>query len=117
MINRYTCAVFALLALAGCANDPAPTEQLRLTEQALAQAKAVGANEQVAELRLAEDKLQQAQAAMADKAYKEARVLAEQAELDARLAEARVLTEKSQEQLTELNKRIDRLRRQLGDLQ
>ena len=101
MINRYTCAVFALLVLAGCASDPAPTEQLRLTEQALAQAKAVGANEQVAELRLAEDKLQQAQAAMADKAYKE----------------ARVLTEKSQEQLTELSKRIDRLRRQLGDLQ
>lgn len=117
MTNRYTCAVFALLALAGCASDPAPTEQLRLTEQALAQAKAVGANEQVAELQLAEDKLQLAHAAMADKAYKDARVLAEQAELDARLAEARVLTEKSQEQLAELNKRIDRLRRQLGDQQ
>ncbi|NQD94914.1 DUF4398 domain-containing protein, partial [Pseudomonas sp. CrR25] len=87
------------------------------TEQALAQATAVGASEQSAELRLAEDKLQQAQAAMADQAFKDARVLAEQAELDARLAEARVLSEKSQEQLRELNKRIERLRRQLGDLQ
>lgn len=117
MTHRYTCALFALLALAGCANDPAPTEQLHLTEQALAQARAVGASEQVAELQLAEDKLQQAQATMADKAFKEARMLAEQAELDARLAEARVLTEKSQAQLAELNNRIDRLRRQLGDLQ
>ncbi|NQD94494.1 DUF4398 domain-containing protein, partial [Pseudomonas sp. CrR25] len=35
MNHRYICAVFALLALAGCASDPAPTEQLRLTEQAL----------------------------------------------------------------------------------
>jgi uncharacterized coiled-coil protein SlyX len=54
---------------------------------------------------------------MADKAFKEARMLAEQAELDARLAEARVLTEQSQEQLAELTNRINRLRRQLGGLQ
>tara|TARA_R100001244_G_scaffold51664_4_gene44990 strand:- start:3616 stop:3942 length:327 start_codon:yes stop_codon:yes gene_type:complete len=107
----------ALLALAGCASDPAPTEQLRLTEQALAQAKAVGADEHVAELKLAEEKLLQAQAAMAEESFKEARMLAEQAELDARLAEARVLTQKSQDQLTELNNRINRLRLQLRDLQ
>lgn len=117
MINRLSCTVLALLALAGCASDPAPTEQMRLTEQAVAQARAVGANEQVAELKMAEDKLQQAQAAMADEAFKEARMLAEQAELDARVAEARVLTQKSQDQLAELNKRIDRLHKQLGDLQ
>jgi uncharacterized lipoprotein YmbA len=105
-----------LLGLTGCASDPAPTEQLRLTEQALAQAKAVGADEQVAELAMAEAKLLQAQSAMQRDAFKEARVLAEQAELDARLAEARVLTRKSQEQLNELNNRIDRLRQQLGAL-
>ncbi|MDM8347880.1 DUF4398 domain-containing protein [Pseudomonas sp. sp1636] len=105
-----------LLSLSGCASDPAPTEQLRLTEQALAQAKAVGADEQVAELGMAEDKLLQAQSAMRREAFKEARVLAEQAELDARLAEARVLTQKSQDQLNELNNRINRLRKQLGEL-
>jgi uncharacterized lipoprotein YmbA len=105
-----------LLGLTGCASDPAPTEQLRLTEQALAQARAVGADEQVAELVMAEAKLRQAQSAMQRDAFKEARVLAEQAELDARLAEARVLTRKSQEQLNELNNRIDRLRQQLGAL-
>lgn len=105
-----------LLSLTGCASDPAPTEQLRLTEQALAQAKAVGADEQVAELVMAEAKLLQAQSAMQRDAFKEARVLAEQAELDARLAEARVLTQKSQDQLNELNNRINRLRKQLGAL-
>ncbi|WP_178115629.1 MULTISPECIES: DUF4398 domain-containing protein [Pseudomonas] len=105
-----------VLSLTGCASDPAPTEQLRLTEQALAQAKAVGADEQVAELAMAEAKLLQAQSAMQRDAFKEARVLAEQAELDARLAEARVLTQKSQDQLNELNNRINRLRKQLGEL-
>lgn len=116
MINRFSCAAMVLLGLAGCASDPAPTEQLRLTEQALAQARAVGADEQVAELVMAEAKLLQAQSAMQRDAFKEARVLAEQAELDARLAEARVLTQKSQDQLNELNNRISRLRQQLGAL-
>lgn len=57
-------AVLALLALAGCANDPAPNEQLRLSEQALEQAKAVGATDEVAELKLAEDKLARARSNM-----------------------------------------------------
>ncbi|MGE8499473.1 MAG: DUF4398 domain-containing protein [Pseudomonas sp.] len=116
MTIRFSYAALAFLVLAGCANDPAPIEQLRLTEQAVTQARAVGATEQVEELRLAEEKLQQAQAAMGNEAFKEARVLAEQAELDARLAEARVLTQKSQDQLRELNERINRLRRQLGEV-
>jgi pyocin large subunit-like protein len=115
--NRCLYSALVLIALTGCASDPAPTEQLRLSEQAMSQAKAVGASEQVAELTLAENKLVQAQAAMAQEAYKDARMLAEQAELDARLAEARVLTEKSQAQLSELHNRINRLRKQLGALQ
>lgn len=117
MINRISIAGLALLALAGCANDPAPTEQVRLTEQALTQAKAVGAEGQISELQLAEEKLGLAQAAMDEQAFKDARVLAEQAELDARLAEARVLSAKSQAQLLELHNRIERLRKQLGELQ
>lgn len=117
MTHRIPYAVLALLSLCACASDPAPVEQLRLTEQAISQARAVGADQQLDELARAEAKLARAQAAMAEQAYKEARVLAEQAELDARLAEARVLTAKSQEQLNLLGSRINRLRRQLGDLQ
>ena len=77
-------AAMALLALAGCAADPAPHEQMRLSEQALEQAKAVGATDEVAELKL---------------------------------AEARVLTFKSQEQLSLLQSRVNRLRKQLGEQQ
>ena len=118
MTIRPIFAALAVLALAGCAADPAPNEQLRLTEQALEQARAVGATaDDMAELKQAEDKLAQALADMADESYKDARMQAEQAELDARLAEARVLTQKSQEQLNVLNTRLSRLRKQLAEAQ
>jgi hypothetical protein len=108
----------AVLALAGCANDPAPNEQMRLTEQAIAQAKAVGATaDEMPEMTLAEDKFNRAKGNMADESFKNARMRSEQAELDARLAEAKVLTQKSEEQLNVLNSRIIRLRKQLGDAQ
>lgn len=110
-------AALALLALAGCAADPAPHEQLRLSEQALEQAKAVGATEEVPELKMADAKLERARANMVTESFRDARLRAEQAELDARLAEARVLTLKSQEQLTLLQSRVNRLRKQLGEQQ
>ncbi|OLS63375.1 DUF4398 domain-containing protein [Pseudomonas putida] len=108
-------AALALLALAGCASDPAPHEQMRLSEQALEQAKAVGATDDVAELKLAEEKLERARSNMLSESFRDARMRAEQSELDARLAEARVLTLKSQEQLTLLQSRVDRLRKQVGE--
>ncbi|MNF80410.1 hypothetical protein D3C84_626550 [compost metagenome] len=118
MSIRPLFAALALLALAGCAADPAPNEQMRLTEQALEQAKAVGANaDDVPEMKLAEDKYNRAKGSIADNSFKNARMRAEQAELDARLAEAKVLTLKSEEQLHVLDTRITRLRKQLGDAQ
>jgi hypothetical protein len=118
VIYRRICAALLPLILGACAAAPAPIEQLRLTEQALSQAKAVGVSaEQSASLRLAEEKLVLAQAAMQDEDYKQARDYAEQAELDARLAEAEHLTDKSQLQLAELSNAINRLRKQLGGLQ
>lgn len=117
MIYRRLCAVLLPLILSACASDPAPTEQLRLTEQALSQAQALGVTaEQSPALRQAEKKLALAQAALQDEDYKQARVYAEQAELDARLAEAEHLTAKSQQQLAELSNSINRLRKQLGGL-
>ncbi|RRV07213.1 DUF4398 domain-containing protein [Pseudomonas sp. v388] len=114
---RPSIAILALATLAGCASDPAPTEQFKLTEQALEQARAVGAADDQPELQAAETKFTQARADMADRAYKDARMRAEQAELDARLAEARVLTQKGQEQVDQLNARLNRLRKQLGEAQ
>ena len=57
-MNRLLPLGLAVLALAGCANDPAPREQMRLTTQAVEQARAVGADAQIEEMQLAEKKLQ-----------------------------------------------------------
>lgn len=115
MINRFLSTFIMMLALSACATDPAPTEQLRLTEQAMTQVRALGVGEDQAQLMSqAEDKYRRAQAAAAAEDNKDARLLAEQAELDARLAEAEHLNVKSLDQLTELNRRIARLRQQLG---
>ncbi|QHG66136.1 DUF4398 domain-containing protein [Pseudomonas putida] len=105
--------VVAMLGLAGCAKDPAPNEQMRISEQALEQAKAVGATDQVEALKLAEDKFARAKTNMLTEDYRDARLRAEQAELDARLAEAQVLNQKSEEQLQLLQTRVKRLRKQL----
>ena len=59
------------------------------------------------------DMLARAKANMTRASYREARMRAEQAELDARLAEAQVLTSKSEEQLELLQSRVTRLRKQL----
>lgn len=116
MIQRLFAALM-LCALAGCASDPAPNEQMRLTEQAVQQARAVGADESAEALKLALEKLARAQKNMDEADYKRARVFAEQAELDARLAEAQVLRSKSEEQVGGLTTAIERLRRRLGEQQ
>ncbi|MBJ9975216.1 DUF4398 domain-containing protein [Pseudomonas sp. S75] len=105
--------LLALVGLAGCANDPAPNEQMRLSEQALEQARAVGATDQLDTFKLAEDKLSRARVDMTSQDFRDARMRAEQAELDARLAEAQVLTRKSDEQLKVVQSRVQRLRKQL----
>lgn len=114
---RFSFAALALATLVGCASDPAPLEQMKLTEQALEQARAVGATDDQSELQAADGKFAQARADMNAQAFKDARLNAEQAELDARLAEAKVLTLKGREQVDQLNTRLNRLRKQLGEKQ
>lgn len=109
------CAVLALLLLAGCASDPAPEAQLQVTEEALAQARAVGAGAEQAELGQAEAGLEAARQAAGRQEYRQARMLAERAELDARLAEAQTLTAKNRAQIAELRNELRRLRTQLGE--
>lgn len=108
-------AVLALFLLAGCASDPAPEAQLQVTAQALQQARAVGASADQAVLAQAEAGLTAAREAAEREDYRQARMLAERAELDARLAEAQTLTAKNRAQLAELRSELRRLRNQLGE--
>lgn len=108
--KRYT--LLLLAALAGCSSDPLPTEQLRVTDEAITQAVASGAEDRP-ELAQAREHAAQARAALADGRNKPARLEAERAELDARLAEALVLQAQQQARTDQLQGRIARLRQQL----
>ena len=106
-------AMLALLLLAGCASDPAPVAQLQLTEQALQQARAMGATGEPEALSRAEAGLAGARQAFEREEYRQARMLAERAELDARLVEAQSLTASHRAQINEMKARIADLRTQL----
>jgi hypothetical protein len=63
-----------------------------------------------AELQVARDKLLAAQKALDDDDYEEARRLAEQATVDAQLAQAKANSAQTQQEAVELRKAIDALR-------
>jgi septal ring factor EnvC (AmiA/AmiB activator) len=89
-------------ALSGCSSTPAPTAELAVSKTALANAVSAGGGELApVELKTASDKIAQADKEMEKKNYKEARVLAEQATADARLAETKAQAAKAQKSLKE----------------
>jgi hypothetical protein len=82
---RSTLAILSL-ALAACATPAPPEADLAAARAALLQAEPFAHRYARAELALAQSKLAQAEQAMARDDWREARRLAEQAEVDARYA-------------------------------
>ncbi|MDE2388753.1 MAG: DUF4398 domain-containing protein [Betaproteobacteria bacterium] len=83
--------------LAGCASIPAPNEQLAASKAAVDNALSAGGNEFAPlQLKSAIDKMDAAERAMGDKNYLLARQLAEEARIDAKLAEMKARTSKAQ---------------------
>lgn len=120
-IRRTTIGLAALATafaamLAGCASTPAPTEQMAVAEAAVQRARAPGNNELAAvELQRASGKLASARNAMSNKDYGRARQLAEQAEVDALVAEShaqsarsRLAAKESQDAARVLREELDR---------
>lgn len=104
-----------LLFLAACASMPPPTSQVADARAAVARAAAAGGSEIApAELKLAEGKLNSAEQAMVAEDYPRAMRLAEQAQVDAALAEARVLATKAQKASTESQDANRALREEMG---
>lgn len=86
----------ALLALGGCASTPIPTEQLAVAESAVQRASTSSTSANAAaELKIATGKLASARQAVASKDYVLARQLAEQAEVDAQVADLRAQSARS----------------------
>lgn len=85
------------IAMTGCASIPPPTEQLAVSKAALTRASSAGSNEHApVELRSATEKMSAAELAMAKEDYLRAQYLAEQAQVDANLAETRSSLAKAQ---------------------
>ena len=105
-------AIGTSFVLAGCAGNP-PTEQYAVTQSAVNDAVSAGGTEFAAvEMKSAQDKFKQAEIAMHDKKYDEARMLAEQAEWDARVAERKAQAMKAQQTLKDSQQGVQELRQE-----
>ncbi|MHC8340779.1 DUF4398 domain-containing protein [Pseudomonas sp. HLT2-19-2] len=105
-------AIGSCVVLAGCAGNP-PSEQFAVTESAVNSAVSAGGTEFAAvEMKSAQDKLKQAEIAMHDKKYDEAKILAEQAEWDARVAERKAQAIKAELAVKDSQKGVQELRQE-----
>ncbi|WP_432822830.1 DUF4398 domain-containing protein [Trichloromonas sp.] len=114
MLNLLAMILFACL-LVGCSSKvPPPTQKLALSAAAINQAEASGAVEFApVEMRSAREKLTQARTAMNLEENHKALQLAEQAEVDAQLAEAKARTAKTQKAVNELQESIKTLKMEI----
>jgi hypothetical protein len=80
-------SLVAVILISGCASVPPPIEQMAVSRAALNNANSAGANEFApVQLKSAMDKMQGAEQAMTAEHYQLASQLAEEAEVDAKLA-------------------------------
>lgn len=116
-MRRIGTAAAAIVLMAGCASTPAPTEQMAVSRAAISNAMSAGGNQFApVQIKSAMDKMDAAERAMAEKNYELALRLAEQAEVDARLAaemarsaKARQAADAVQEDIRVLRQEIERL--------
>ncbi len=97
MMHRIGVTVVVAIFMAGCASTPAPIEQMAISRAAVSNASSAGGNEFAPlQLKSAMEKMDGAERAMTEKKYDQARQLAEQAQVDAQLAEATARSAKAQ---------------------
>lgn len=107
-------SVSAVMLIAGCASSPAPTEQMAVSRAAVNTALSTGGNEFApVQTKSALDKMTAAEQAMAAKDYELALRLAEQAEVDAKLAAEMVRSTKAQRAADALQEDIRVLREEI----
>jgi Domain of unknown function (DUF4398) len=106
----------ALTVLLGaCASPPMPTDQIAVTTAAIAHAEAAGGQALApAEMGMARDKLRRANLAVAAQAPDEARRLAQQAQVDALLAEAKAESVRAKKAAAEVQAASQALREEMG---
>jgi chromosome segregation ATPase len=100
-------------ALAACASMPPPQAQLAAARAMVSQAQAAAAREAPVELSVAQAKLARAEQAMKRDDYVNARIYAEQAEVDAKYAWTLAENARAQRAAAEVGKSINALRQEL----
>lgn len=103
----------ALTTLAACASTPAPTEQLAAARAMVSQAQPLAAREAPQELQTAQAKLARAETAMQRGDYVNARIFAEQADVDAKYALTLAENERTQRAVAEIHNSLRTLREEL----
>ncbi len=123
MVNNCSRSVFLAVAMsalfvaiaAGCATVPAPTDQVAVSKAAIADAVSAGGGEYASnDLRNAQVKIERAEHAMGAQDYTLARSLAEEAEVDARLAATTARSVKAQRAVDEVHASIRALQDELS---
>jgi hypothetical protein len=120
MHKKYSCSfwlsvpvVVAALSVTGCSTVAPPKEQLAAAELAVQQAnKSKAPQYSPLELRMAMDKLDEAKRAMNKEEYTLARRLAEEALVDAQVAEAKAASEDARRAASDLRQSLETLRRE-----
>ena len=104
----------AALALAACSSVPPPREQMAVSKAAVERASGPAGSDAAVELSLARDKLERANLAMGREDYLQAGRLAEEAEADANLAEAKARSIRAAGALQEVRESIRVLREEMS---
>ena len=108
-------AALTLLGLGGCADTAGPTRQLVVADAAVSHANTPATTAGApAELQLAVDKLASAHVAMVAKDYRRAGQLAEQAEIDAQVAETHAQSSRAEKAAQESQNAARALREELN---
>lgn len=104
----------SIVVLTACASVPPPTEQMAVSTAAVAHASTAGGGEAApADMQMARQKLDRARLAMQAENYDLARVLSEEAQVDAQLAEAKAGSIKARKAASELSEGVRVLREEL----
>ena len=113
---RLTAAALALGALAACSSTPPPPEQMAGTRTTVNRGAAAPATATSApvDLQRAQEKLILAEKAMAQQDYKNARRLAAEAEVDARVAETRADAARNATNLAQVQDSIRALQEEIN---
>lgn len=113
LIKAATLGAALATVLAACASTPLPKEKIAVARASLQRAEQSGAPELApVELATARDKLSRAEKAVADRDAEPATLLAEQANVDAQLAEASAVQAKSHKAATEFDASLQALRQE-----